>query len=174
MSNAIVSLVLVALMIVSGMSFSKTAINAFDEMTTSWQQAEKTRLETLRSDVTIVNASVSADRVNLYLKNAGQLSLNDYENWDIIVQYYDAGGVYFIKHLSYAGNGNPGNNQWTFNNIYANEELLRAEVFQPGILDPGEAALVQMNLAPAAGAGTLGWVILATTNGVTTSTQFQN
>ena len=158
MSNAIVSLILVALMLFAGMTFSKTAINAFDDMTTSWQEAETTRLEAFRSSIEVVEKVVSPEGVNLYMKNSGQLSIEDYQDWDVIVQYYGDGGVYYIRHLTYTVSGSPADNQWVFNNIYCNEELLIGEVFQPGILDPGEIGLLQLDLAPAAGAGTLGWV----------------
>jgi hypothetical protein len=174
MSNAIVSLILVALMIVAGMTFSKTAINAFDDMTTSWQEAESTRMETFRSDVEVVGTVVTPERVDIHLKNSGQLPVEDYRNWDIIVQYYDSEDRYHINHLTYTANISPDSNQWTLHNIFSSEELIAAEVFQPGILDPGEVGLLQLALAPAAGEGTLGWVILATGNGITTSVQFQN
>ena len=174
MSNALVSLILVALMIVAGMTFSKTAINAFDDMTTSWQDAEETRMETLRSDAAAINAAVTPSGVSIYLKNTGQSPLEGYQDWDIIVHYYDAGGNYYIKHLSYTANGVPDNNQWNCSTIFSGQDLLREEAFQPRILDPGEVALLQLNLTPAAGADTPGWVVLAAENGITASVQFHN
>ncbi|MDD5703743.1 MAG: hypothetical protein PHU23_17045 [Dehalococcoidales bacterium] len=174
MSNAIVSLFLVALMIVAGMTFSKTAINAFDDMTASWQEAESSRLETFRSDVAVVGTAVTPDGVEVRLKNSGQLPVGEYRDWDVIVQYYDSEGDYYIKHLVYTSGMNPEPNQWTLHDIYAGEDLSITEVFQPGILDPGEVGLLRLALEPAAGVGTPGWVILATVNGITSSAQFHN
>ncbi len=161
-------------MIVAGMTFSKTAINAFDDMTASWQEAESSRLEMFRSDVAIVGTAVTPDGVEVHLKNSGQLPIGEYRDWDVIVQYYDSEGDYIIKCLIYTPGKNPGPDQWTLNGIYAGEDLSFTEVFQPGILDPGEVGLLRLALEPAAGVGMLGWVILATVNGITSSSQFHN
>jgi hypothetical protein len=173
MSNAIVSIILVALMVIAGMSFSKTAINAFDEMCTSWQAAEETRLEAVRSGMSIVKATALAGTFNLFLKNTGQSPILNYEDWDIIAQYYDAEGNYYIKHLTYVKDISEGSDQWYCGTIYTDEKLSTTEVFQPGIIDPGEVISLQLDVFPVAGTGTLGWVIISTGNGFTTSVQLE-
>lgn len=158
-------------MIVAGMSFSKTAIDAFDEMTVSWQAAEKTRLETARSGLSILNAEALPGHINLVLKNTGQSSIWDYKDWDIIVHYYDAEGNYYIRHLNYVKSHTGEHNQWYCSAIYTDETLTGEEIFQPGIIDPGEVASILLDLLPEAGPETPVWIIIATKSGYATSVQ---
>jgi hypothetical protein len=174
MSNAIVSLILVALMITTGLSFSKTALNFFSDMSSSWKQAEETQLRIVRSDISVISAQSSGDIVSIFLKNTGQVSLDDYSTWDVIVHFYDESGTYHINYIPYVKGSIPGNNQWVLDAIYTDQKLEKSEVFQPGMVDPGEAAMVQVKLDPAPGAETTGWVILASKDGITCSAQFTN
>jgi hypothetical protein len=43
------------------------------------------------------------------------------------------------------------------------------DAFEPDVLNPGEVMEMQIRVNPPLGAGTTGWVIVATENGVTVS-----
>jgi hypothetical protein len=174
MSNAIVSLILVALMITTGLSLSKTVLNSFNNMNSSWQKAEETRIRTFRTDIAVIDAQMSSELLSIYLNNSGQEPLYGFSDWDVIAHYYDQNGKYYISHLAYAGTPAPQNNEWALNTIYVNKDLTQSEVFQPGIIDPGEVAKIQIKLFPSPGNETTGWIILATRDGITTSVQFSN
>ena len=173
MGNAIVSLILVALMITTGLGFSRVAINSVDDLSQSWKAAQKASLDETRTNFALVRADVGAGVVNIYLKNSGQMQLDSYKNWDIIAQYYDGNGVYYIKNLEYNSGSMAGPNKWTVHSIYANQDLIELEVYQPRIVDPGEVAELQLNLSPSPGPGQPGWVIISNQHGLTGSIQFQ-
>ena len=104
--------------------------------------------------------------------NSGKVHLAQFVDWDVLVQYYDATGDYHVSQLSYTENSTPGDNQWTVVNIYTDASLGQEEVFEPGILDPGEAVLLRLTLTPSVGVGTTNLVTVSSANGVVTPAQF--
>jgi hypothetical protein len=173
MGSAIVSLILVALMITTGLGFSRVAINSVDDLSQSWKAAQKASLDETRTNFSLVRADVGAGVVNVYLKNTGLLQLACNQNWDIIAQYYDENGKYIIKNLDYISSLPPGPNNWAMQLIYANDSLRENEVFQPGIVDSGEVAKLVINLWPAPKKKQIGWIVISTEKGLTGSIQFQ-
>jgi hypothetical protein len=67
--------------------------------------------------------------------------------------------------LPYAAS-NPADGQWTSANIYLNAHQLIPEVYEPGILNPGEEIILQVKLSPAIGAGKTIQATFSTPNGV--------
>jgi len=53
-------------------------------------------------------------------------------------------------------------NSWTVNSI-------TNDVFEPGLLDPGEEMQIQMRINPVIGCGTTGTIVFTTEQGVTTT-----
>ena len=102
------------------------------------------------------------------LENSGQTKLADYDKWDIIVQYYDGAGTYYIKWLPYT-EGTLGNNEWEVVWIRLDGE---AEIFEPNVLNPKEEIKIRAQFNPSVGAGTTNMVVVATPNGITASTYF--
>jgi len=105
------------------------------------------------------------------LRNSGQVKLASFDNWDVIVQYIGQDGSYYITWLPYT-DGTPSNNQWTVDGIYLSSENLTAEVFEPGILNPGEEMVIEARLDPRVRNNTAGDVAISTPNGVSESTSF--
>ena len=173
MSNAIVSLMLIAMMLVTGMGFAKTAFNSVASLSDSYKTAEQVNQNTSRTEVAILKAEIPTGPVNAYVLNAGQVNLANFPAWDVLVHYYSDSGIYYIRRLPCAGMATPGANQWGVISIYANQDLGQTEVFEPGILDPGEVAEFQLNLSPQPGVNTMGWIVLSTPSGVPASIQFQ-
>jgi hypothetical protein len=99
--------------------------------------------------------------------------LAQFPDWDVLVQYYDAINGYHIQRLVYTENSDPGDNEWTVNTIYSDQGMTQEELFEPGILNPGEVALLRLKLSPQPGNGTTNLVSISTFNGVDTSAQFQ-
>jgi hypothetical protein len=111
--------------------------------------------------------------VEVALRNSGQTKLGDFARWDVIVQYYDSGGTYYVKWLPYI-EGTPGDNEWRKKGIYLNSENLTAEVFEPGILNPGEELVIEAKLNPPVGVGTTNLVVTSTPSGIPASITFSN
>lgn len=172
MSNALVALIIVAMMITTGMGFSKIAVSAMDDITDNWKQSVTVAENRAGTDIRVVSAGVSGNIVFVYLENTGRTQLLDYEKWDVFVHYYEQNQTYYVKRLNFDGHSEPGINCWSVNQIYSSESLSQAEVYQPGILDPCEVAKIEINLFPVPATGIPGWVVISTANGIVASVQF--
>ena len=172
MSNAIVALVVIALMMTAALTWSQAAYSSFDSISQSLKQTTQITQDVSRTDIKIVNAQTRGGYVEVSVLNSGEVHLAQFAKWDVLAQYYDAGGDYHISELSYTENPSPGEGQWTIVGIYTDESLGQSEVFEPGILNPGEVMLMRLSLAPLPGAGTTNFVNVSSANGVATSAQF--
>ncbi|MDD5093382.1 MAG: hypothetical protein PHV74_03245 [Dehalococcoidia bacterium] len=76
-----------------------------------------------------------------------------------------------IERLTYA-ESSPGNYEWTSRGIYLNAGASEPEMLEPGILNPGEEMIIQLQVIPAIGANTTNQVIISAPNGVSTSAIF--
>lgn len=174
MSNAITALVSIALILMAGLTFSTSAFNSVDYVTQSWRQMEQTSEEAARTDISIVDVQNSGTIVDVLVCNAGVVHITQFSAWDVVVHFYDTTDEYHISRLVYSDAASPGPNEWTLSAIYTSDNLCRVEVFEPGILNPGEVAQLKLGLSTAPGSETVNWVILSTANGVTASKQFDS
>ncbi len=172
MSNAIVALVVIALMIIAALTWSQAAFSSLDSAAQSLKQTVQTAQEVERTDIEIINIQKQGAFWEVYVHNSGEVHLAQFVNWDIVVQYYGASSTYYISRLPYTIASNPGNNQWTIAAIYSDQSLTQTEVFEPGILNPGEVALLRLKLTPPPGSKTTNLVSVSTANGVSASSQF--
>ena len=173
MSNAIVALVSVALMLLAGLTLSTTAFNSIDYVTQSWKQMEQTSEEAARTGINIVDAQNSGTTVDVSVHNTGAVHLTQFSAWDVVVHFYDQQDDYYIINLDYSEAASPGSNEWIVSDIYTSDNLTQVEIFEPGILNPGEVAQIKLGISASPGSGTTNWVILSTANGVTASIQFE-
>ncbi len=173
MSNAIVALVVIALMLTAVLTWSGTAFTSFDSVSQSLKQTAQSTQEAARTDITVIQTQGNESFVKVYVLNSGGVHLAQFAEWDVLVQYYDASGDYHLDQLSYTEDSSPADGQWTIINIYTDESLGQGEVFEPGILNPGEVMFMRLGLAPLPGASTTNLVTVSTANGVATSAQFK-
>jgi len=173
MSNAIVTLFVVALMLAAVLSWSQASVSSTDSAAESWKQMVETAKEVSRTDIEAISAERQGPFVEVLVHNCGEVHLAQFSKWDVIVHYYDGGGSYHVSGLSYIEDGNPGNGEWTVVTIYSDDSLSQEEVFEPGILNSGEVMLLRLRLNPAPGNNTTNWVIVSSDNGVVASAQFE-
>ena len=100
--------------------------------------------------------------------------MRDFAHWDVVLQYSDATGSYFIEWLPFSSAATPGDNEWVVDAIYLDEQVPTPEVFNPGILDPGEEIVVLAKVNPSVGSGTNNLATVSTPNGVAVSINFSN
>ena len=159
-------------MILGGtLSLASSSCSAADQVSRAWQVMAEQTEEMARTRISRENVDVKvggAD-VRVTLKNTGQTPLADFSRWDVIVQYYgkkqQGNSPYFIKRLAFT-EGTPENDQWKVQQIFEDEQTSKPEVFEPGILNPGEEVKIHMNLNPTLGVKTTNWVIIATSKGL--------
>ena len=106
--------------------------------------------------------------VRVTVRNDGQTRLADFDEWDFLFHYYDTGGDYRFDWYPYTA-GSPGLNQWTVSGIYRDATTLAAEMYEPGILNPGEEAIFELQLSPSIGLTTTSMLAIGTDQGVTIS-----
>jgi hypothetical protein len=172
MSNVVVTLFVVALLLVAVMTWSQASFGSLDSGAQSWKEMADTATEVARTDIEVTDAQEQGAFVEVCVRNCGEIHLADFADWDVIAHHYDATGTYHISRLAYTENSTPADGQWTVAGIYTDDTMAQEEVFEPGILNPGEVMVVRLRLSPGAGSGTTNWVIVSTYNGVVTSAQF--
>ena len=173
MSNAIVALFVIALMIIAALTWSQAAFSSFDSVSQSLKQMAQTTQEVNRTSISILDAQKQGANVEVAVHNSGEVRLAQFTDWDVLVQYYDANDDYYIRRLTYTDNKNPEGNEWTVDTIYSDQGMTQEELFEPGILNQGEVALLKLKLSPQPGNKTTNLVSISTFNGVNTSAQFQ-
>jgi len=174
METAIVSLICVALVAFGGMTMSQGFLTSVDSTTGGLESMGKRDEAIMRTELNTITASQpSAELVNITLSNSGQTKLADFDKWDVIIQYYDSTSTYHVKWLPYT-EGTPGDNEWEKVGIYLDAEAETPEVFEPGVLNPGEQIKIRAKLSPSVGAGTINMIVVSTPTGITTSTTFSS
>ncbi len=172
MSNVVVTLFVVALLLVAVMTWSQASFGSMDSGAESWKEMADTATEVSRTDIEVTDAHEQGEFVEVCVRNCGEVHLAEFDAWDVITHHYDGSGAYHINRLTYTESSNPPDQHWTVAGIYTDDTLGQNEVFEPGILNPGEVMLVRLKLSPGAGSGTTNWVIVSTNNGVAASAQF--
>lgn len=173
METAIVSIICIALIVVGGMTMSQGFLSSADSTMVGVEAISVREGEIMRTELSPLTADVgpAGRTVEVALRNSGQVKLSRFSKWDVIVEYYSQDGTYHTAWLPYAG-GTPGDNEWTVEGIYLSAENQTAEVFELGILSPGEEMVIEARLNPPVKKNTTGDVLVSTPNGVPNSISF--
>ena len=170
METVIVSIFCIVLVLFGGMAMSQGFLTSVDTTTTGLEEVSSRGEDIMRTELATVNTTMpSSDRLYVRLRNNGQTKVADFDRWDVIVQYYDSGGSYYVKWLPYT-QGVLGDNEWQKSQIYLDNE--DPEAFEPGIVNPREIIEIEAKLNPAVGSNTTNMVVIATPNGIPASVYF--
>ncbi len=163
METSIPALIVAATLLVTTVVLARSGYTSLDSLGQSWQVMEQRLGEQTHTELTVVEASVdgSGANITLRLRNDGQTKMADYARMDVVAQYFSEGGSRYVTWIPYTS-GALESNTWTVVTI-------SNDVFEPNVLNPGEVLEMQVRINPAMGAGTTGWVIVATENGITVS-----
>ena len=163
-----------AMLLAGTLTLAASSCSAVDLVSGSWQGMAEDTGQMARTRISSEAREIGAQGVNarVTLKNTGAISVADFSRWDVIIQYYgqkmQGTKPYFIKRLSFT-EGAPGDDEWRVEGIFEDAQTSKPEVFQPGILDPGEEIKIHMKLKSMIGAQTTNWTTIATSNGVPVS-----
>jgi hypothetical protein len=168
METAITSLIIFGILILAFLGLSTRTILTQANLTESSRVMLELHGERARTGLTVLNTAVlsGGGLVQVTLKNTGSTRLMDFEDWDVIVEYSD-GGSQKLDWYSYGVAAN----QWNAH-IYQVAATNAPEVFEPGILNPGEEVVVSVNLDPPVATSTTNALIVTTPTGITTTTSF--
>jgi hypothetical protein len=170
--SVLVFIICAALAVFGGMTLSQNFLNSVDTGSNSLLAMEQTQVDILKTNLSSVGGiSLSAGLVDVTLKNSGQTKLADYNKWDVIVQYTDINAIKQVRWIPYSSSS-PGNNQWTVKGIYLDAGSLTPEVYDIGILNPGEEIVLETKLDPAVHDGSKNVISANTPNGISVTTIF--
>ena len=175
METAIISIICIMLMLVGGMTMSQGFLSSVDTTAQGMETVVERDEGIMRTDLATISVSyLPSNTLEVALQNNGQTKLSDFARWDVIVQYYDSGGAYYVVWLPYTENVTLGDNQWRKEGIYLDAQNLTAEAFEPGILNPGEEMVIEVKVNPTVGTGTTNLVVTSTPSGIPASISFTN
>ena len=137
----------------------------------AWDERQARALERSATALRIVDASAQGGEITLTVENEGSSNLADYDQWDLIVHCYTAMGQYRIRRLRHAPAA-PMGEWWDVQGIYVDASESRPEVYDPGILNPGEALVIRATLETPLDGEAIHLAVLSTENGVVSSRQF--
>jgi hypothetical protein len=174
MDSALVSLILITLVLFGVLTLSDSYFATQDAILVATEVRTAFTEDRTRTNFTLVRAETlnGGTTVELTIKNSGSTKLADFEQWDLLLQYYTATGTYLTDWYPYAAGSSPGDNQWSVVGIYLSAATAATERYEPEILNPGEELLVRVNLSPAVGPGTTNLITFGVANGVTLSAIF--
>ena len=163
MENAIITLICIALILTGTLTVAQASFFSVDLMYESWKELEERTGEIMRTNITSVSTVESGPYTEMHITNSGGVSLSDFASWDVIVEYMPTDGDYTIIWLPYDEGTHPANNTWVVEEILYNSS---PEVFEPGILNPGEELVILMKLVGPPEAGIVNRTVVAAPNGV--------
>ena len=173
METAVISIICIALIVIGGMTMSQGFLSSVDTTTTGLENVSVRDEGIMRTNLSTLSATyLPSNKLEVVLRNNGQTKLTDFEKWDVIIHYYDNGSTYYVKWLPFTENVTLGDDQWRKKGIYLNADNLTAEVFEPGILNPGEEMVIEAKVNPVVGLATANMVVTSTPSGVPASINF--
>ncbi|GEM_PF-2263227 len=162
METTIVSLVSTGMVIIATLTMLITSFNSASNMADSWRNMEQQASEIRRTEITTeLPSAYTGGNLVVNVENAGQIDFSQFSEWDVIAER-QSGGAYHIEYVDAA----PGSNQWTMGGIYLSDNST-SEIFDSGIVNPGEIMKIAINLVPAMSVGETTRLSVTTPNGVT-------
>ena len=167
-----VSIMCIALIVVGGMALSQGILTSADSTALSVDSMSAREGELMRTEVTTLRAANQSwsEFLRVIVDNNGQTKLGSFDKWDVIVHYYDEGGSSYSKWLPYT-DGVLGDNEWQQAAICLNGQ---PEIFEPGLLNPGEEMIILAKVNPPPADATAANITIATPNGICKSIPFAN
>ena len=173
METALSTLILVFVILFAMSTMAYSYFSAQATLTEGWQTMVHSDEERARAGISVIGSQGQDASIQIALRNTGSIKLADFNQWDVFVHYYDDEDVYHIERLSYS---QPIQRfgQWQVGGIYADASQGTPEAHEPGILNPEEELVIEAVVDP--GVKQYEWtlVAVATANGTSTSTVFEN
>lgn len=166
MENGLPAILIAAILMLSTVLMARGGFLGADAIGQSLRQSEERYGQQNRTGLTVTDTAVdpSGANITITMRNDGQTPVGTFASMDIVVQYFAEGGGRYDKWLPYTS-GALGSDTWT-TGTFTND------VFEPGILNPGESVQIRMRVNPVVGTGTTNLAIIGTDKGVTVQTYF--
>jgi len=172
--TAIAALIVLTVVLFGVLTIVQGHLSSQDAILESWREMEERTGGRARTQISAIGAGTESQgsTVKVTIKNEGETKLADFDQWDVVVQYYRATGDCLMEWLPYTETIPPEENRWTVVGIYLDASTSTAEIIEPGILNPDEEILIQAKVNPPVGPHTTNLATIATLNGISTSAVF--
>jgi archaellum component FlaF (FlaF/FlaG flagellin family) len=156
-----------AILIVASSLIARSGLKSYDDIGASVKQMQNRMVDQLNSRLTISNVTVDGGGggLTLNLANVGQTRVATYDKVDLILTYFTSPTARVSSWMPYDQGASP--NSWTLVSI-------SNDVYEPGILNPGETAVIHVTLATPGQAGKTNFVIRHREVGSIASTNFNS
>jgi hypothetical protein len=163
--NAIPSLLIGAIMLLAASFFARSSFQSYDQLGASLKATETRLTERTATRLTITDASLDGarDTLTISLRNDGQTRLTSFERLDVILTYYISATDRLTAWYPFAESVSA--NAWTLAGI-------ADDTYEPGILNPGETASLEVELGSSVTAGKTNLIVISSEAGSTTSAPF--
>ena len=167
MENAIPALLIGALLIVASTLITKSGLKSYDDIGASVKEMQTRLVDQMQSRLTISNVTVDGGGggITLNLANVGQTRVASYDRVDLILTYYTSPTARVTSWLPYDSGAGP--DSWTVTSI-------TNDAYEPGILNPGETAVIHVTLSAPVQAGKTNFVLMDSEAGSIASTNFNS
>ncbi len=174
MENVLSAFLVILIILLATLSQAYSLLAARSKIDLAEQAMQERQDTHSRTRLVTVDAQASDDGslIQMTLKNAGEVKLADFNRWDVIVEYYDSSNSYQVAWLPYTAPGKQAVNQWSVAGIFMDAGSGAPEIFEPGILNPGEQVVLQIQVMPWIGPGTTDRVVVSTGDGSSASAIF--
>jgi archaellum component FlaF (FlaF/FlaG flagellin family) len=164
--SGIPALVVSAIFLLGASFLARSSIASYDRLGQQIKSMEVRSGEQTRTRLTITSATLDAPRavLTVQLRNDGQTSVGAWATVDVLISYYSAPTTKVDVWVPYTTDALAANT-WKVASI-------SPDTFEPGILNPGETATLQIQLSPVVAASTTNLIVIAAENGVTVSALF--
>jgi len=160
MDTIVVAIIVLVLIIMSALTMMIVVFQSANDLADSWKDMEAQSISISDTRISVSGNYSNGSLIHIAVYNEGSTNLHDYSRWDVIIQHQSGGA----SHLLYIGAGSPQPGEWGFSGIVMADES--PEVFDPGILNPGE--IMNITARPKVDlTDETARVIVSTPNGVT-------
>lgn len=160
MDTILVAIVVIVLVIMSVLTMTFSLFQSADNLSDAWKDMEAQSVSISDTEIS-ATGNYSGGAINIAVENEGRTNLYEYPGWDVIIQYQSGQA----SHLAYEETYPPGSGEWSISDIVMEDES--PEIFDPGILNPGEIMNIAANPVVDLGVGETARIVVSTPNGVT-------
>ncbi|MDX1992609.1 MAG: cadherin-like domain-containing protein [bacterium] len=173
MDSVLSGLVVLLLFLLATFTLTTRFFEAQNEVQEAWQTMESRLDDQSRTSLTPVAARIAGGGTvaEVTYRNTGENRLVNFDQWDIIVQYYTQDAAEYHVRWVPINRGGALDNTWKVSGIYQDAAKAQPEVFENGILNPGEEIVIQIQVAPGVGHGQTLLALVIAGNGAGVSVQ---
>jgi archaellum component FlaF (FlaF/FlaG flagellin family) len=167
MESGIPALFIAAILMFATVLVGRGGFIGMDNVGQSLKVSEVRNLERIGTELVVTGTAIDGTGANVTVtvRNDGQTLIGDFSRMDVLVQYFDESAVRHDKWIAHVIPGALASDTWTTG-------VFTSDVFEPGILNPGETMEILVRVNPVVGAGTTNKVVIASEQGVTTQALF--